>query len=149
MTVETNVNIVSQYKEIVAGMWGVVSFSKLDKPFESYYSELLVESNVRNPWFRDFYQQKFDCSVGKNCSNINITAPPDYKQSILVPLVIDAVYSAAHAIHNSIMDNCPQPAVSHPNNHSCRGQNNTISGEMLANYLYKVCLLYTSPSPRD
>ena len=144
MTVETNVNIASQYKEIVAGMWGVVSFSKLDKPFESYYSELLVESNVRNPWFRDFYQQKFDCSVGKNCSNINMTAHPDYKQSILVPLVIDAVYSVVHAIHNSIIDNCPKPVVWHPNNHSCRGQNNTISGEMLANYLYKVN--FTSPT---
>ena len=144
MTVETNVKTVSKFKEIVAGMWGVVSFSKLDKSFESYYSELLVESNVRNPWFMDFYQQKFDCSVGKNCSNINITAHPDYKQSIFVPLVIDAVYSVVHAIHNSIMDNCPQPVVWHPNNHTCRGQSNTISGEMLANYLYKVN--FTSPT---
>ena len=144
MTVETNVAIVSKYKEIVAGMWGVVSFSKEDESFESYYSELLVESNIRNPWFKKFYKQKFNCSTGKNCSNVSVTSHPDYEQSILVPPVIDAVYSIAHAIHNSIMDNCPKPVVWHPNNRSCQGQNNTISGEMLADYLYNVN--FTSPT---
>ena len=39
------------FKEITAGIWGLVPFSKEDLSFESYYSELLVESNFRNPWF--------------------------------------------------------------------------------------------------
>ena len=138
------VKAAAKFEEIVAGMWGIVPFSKKDISFENYYSELLAESNIRNPWFQDFYQEYFECYLGSNCSNVGVTADPGYQQSILVPLVIDAVYSAAHAIHNSIMDNCPKPVVWHPNNHSCQGHNNTISGEMLANYLYNVN--FTSPT---
>ena len=139
-----DVQTASKFKEIVAGMWGVVPFSKEDKSFNSYYSQHFAESNVRNPWFRHYYQERFDCFIGRNCSNVSITAHPDYQQYVLVPLVIDAVYSVAHALHNSIMDNCPKPVVWYPNNRSCQGQSNTISGEMLANYLYKVN--FTSPT---
>ena len=138
------VQTASKFKDIVAGMWGVVPFSKEDDSFNGYYSQHLAESNVRNPWFWHYYQERFDCHIGRNCSNVSITAHPDYQQYVLVPLVIDAVYSVAHAIHNSIMDNCPQPVVWYPNNHTCQGQSNTISGEMLASYLYKVN--FTSPT---
>ena len=138
------VQTAAKFKEIVVGMWGIVPFSGSDESFVKYYSELLAESNVPNPWFRDFYQEHFDCSIGKNCSNVSITAHPDYQQFVLVPLVIDAVYSVAHAIHNSIMDNCPKPVIWYPNNRSCQGQNNTISGEMIARYLYN--LNFTSPT---
>ena len=139
-----DVHTASKFKDIVAGMLGVVPFSKEDESFNSYYSQHFVESNIRNPWFWHYYQERFDCLIGRNCSNVSITAHPDYQQYVLVPLVIDAVYSVAHAIHNSIMDNCPKPVVWHPNNRSCQGQNNTISGKMLADYLYNVS--FTSPT---
>ena len=42
------------------------------------------------------------------------------------------------------MDNCPKPVVWYPNNRSCQGQSNAISGEMIANYLYNVN--FTSPT---
>ena len=78
----------AKFKEIVAGMWGIVPFSKKDISFEKYYSELLAESNIRNPWFQDFYKEYFECFIGSNCSNVSVTADPDYQQSILVPLVM-------------------------------------------------------------
>ena len=129
--------------KMVAGMWGVVPFT-VDMSFESYYSELLAEFNFRNPWFQNHYQEYFNCFIGRNCSNVSVTAHPDYQQFVLVQPVIDAVYSVAHAIHNSIMDNCPKPVVWYPNNRSCQGQSNAISGEMIANYLYNVN--FTSPT---
>ena len=132
------VQTAAKFKGIVGGMWGVVPLSNRDASFIKYYSELLAESNVRNPWFLDFYQEYFDCFIGRNCGNVSVTADPSYQQFALVSPVIDAVYSVAHAIHNFIMDNCPKPVVWHPNNHSCQGQNNTLSGELLANYLYNV-----------
>ena len=138
-----SVETVVKFKEMVAGMWGVVPFT-VDVSFASYYSELLAESNFRNPWFRNYYQEYFNCFIGRNCSNLSVAAHPNYQQFVLVPPVIDAVYSVVHAIHNSIMDNCPKPVVWHPNNRSCQGQNNSISGEMLANYLYNVN--FTSPT---
>ena len=139
-----SVETVVKFKEMVAGMWGVVPSTKPDVSFENYYSKLFTQSNIRNPWFEDYYQEYFDCFIGRNCSNVSVTSHPDYQQFALVPPVIDAVYSVAHAIHNSIMDNCPKPVVWHPNNRSCQGQNNTISGEMLADYLYNIN--FTSPT---
>ena len=134
-----SVETVVKFKEMVAGMWGVVPFT-VDVSFESYYSELLAESNFRNPWFQNHYQEYFNCFIARNCSNVSVTAHPDYQQFVLVQPVIDAVYSVAYATHNSIMDNCPKPVVWYPNNRSCQGQSNAISGEMIANYLYNVNL---------
>jgi len=127
-------------------MWGVVPFSQTVASFIKYDSKLLAQSNICNPWFHDFYQEYFDCFVGRNCGNVSVTADPSYQQFALVSPVTDAVYSVAHAIHNFIMDNLPKPfnLIWHPNNHSCQGQNNTLSGEMLVNYLYNVN--FTSPS---
>ena len=143
---EASVQSASKFNEIVAGMWGLIPSLKKDMSFENYFSELLPETNVRNPWFQDYYQDRFDCSIGSNCSNVSVTADPDFQQYTFVPLVIDAVYSAAHAIHNCIMDNCPKPVVWHPNNRSCQGQDSTISGEMLLNCLYDVN--FTSPTDK-
>ena len=68
-------------------MWGGVPFT-VDVSFESYYSELLAESNFRNLWFQNHYQEYFNCSVGKNCINVSVTAHPDYQQFALVPPVM-------------------------------------------------------------
>lgn len=29
--------------------------------FDAYYSSLRPHSNTRNPWFREFWQEKFEC----------------------------------------------------------------------------------------
>ena len=62
-----SVETVVKFKEMVAGMWGVVPFT-VDVSFESYYSELLAESNFRNPWFQNDCQEYFNCFIGRNCS---------------------------------------------------------------------------------
>ena len=73
------VQTAAKFKEIVVGMWGVIPFTGPDESFVKYYSELLAESNVCNPWFQDFYQRHFDCSIGKDRSNVSVTAHPDYQ----------------------------------------------------------------------
>ena len=64
-----SVETVVKFTEMVAGMWGVVPFT-VDVSFESYYSELLAESNFRNPWFQNNCQEYryFNCFIGRNCS---------------------------------------------------------------------------------
>ena len=73
------VQTAAKFKEIAVGMWGVIPFTGPDESFVKYYSELLAESNVCNPWFQDFYQRHFDCSIGKDRSNVSVTAHPDYQ----------------------------------------------------------------------
>ena len=66
-----SVETVAKFKEMVAGMWGVVPSTKPDVSFENCYSKLFTQSNIRNPWFQDYYQEYFDCFIGRNCSNVD------------------------------------------------------------------------------
>ncbi|KAK5639566.1 hypothetical protein RI129_012058 [Pyrocoelia pectoralis] len=63
--------------------------------------------NCRNSWFREFWSQHNNCTFDnspKKCTGQEgITG---YEQEGLVPFVVDAVYAAAHAIHNIIQDEC-------------------------------------------
>ncbi|KAF5294721.1 hypothetical protein FQA39_LY00205 [Lamprigera yunnana] len=63
--------------------------------------------NCRNSWFREFWSQHNNCTFdnsSKKCTgNEGISG---YEQEGLVPFVVDAVYAAAHAIHNIIEDDC-------------------------------------------
>ncbi|CAH1377671.1 unnamed protein product [Tenebrio molitor] len=64
-------------------------------------------TNCRNGWFREFWSQHNKCSfdnTSRKCTGDE--AISDYEQEGLVPFVVDAVYAAAHAIHNIIADQC-------------------------------------------
>ncbi|XP_065165928.1 metabotropic glutamate receptor 7 isoform X2 [Atheta coriaria] len=75
--------------------------------------------NCRNVWFREFWSQHNKCSFdpasngdgsdGNQRKCIGTETISDYEQEGLVPFVVDAVYAAAHAIHNLIEEECGQP----------------------------------------
>ena len=122
--------------KVVAGMWGIFPPVKRSEEFHEYFSELRPLSNKRNPWYLDFHQQLFGCT--NNCSNVSATTVKGYRQFTLVPAVIDAVYSVAHAIHEFIQDNCQQPVVWISENQTCVGQTKTFNGQSLLPYIYNV-----------
>uniref|UniRef100_A0A8C5PLC4 Metabotropic glutamate receptor 3 n=1 Tax=Leptobrachium leishanense TaxID=445787 RepID=A0A8C5PLC4_9ANUR len=83
------------------------------KEFDRYFKSLNPYNNHRNPWFKDFWQQKFQCSLhnkvphGKACDkrlNINST---NYEQESKIMFVINAVYAMAHALHQLQRTMCP------------------------------------------
>jgi hypothetical protein len=37
--------------------------------FDEYYFKLNPYTNTRNPWFREFWQQRFNCSIREDYSN--------------------------------------------------------------------------------
>ncbi|GLV42938.1 metabotropic Glutamate Receptor [Carabus blaptoides fortunei] len=68
-----------------------------------------IELNCRNVWFREFWSQHNKCSFDngkypKKCTGTESIS--DYDQEGLVPFVVDAVYAAAHALHDVIRDEC-------------------------------------------
>ena len=131
-----------QYSEITAGRFGFIPLSETIHPFNDYFSKLLPNTNLRNPWFKEFYKQVYKCSI--NCSNVSLTDHSEYKQFSVVPLVIDAVYSVAHALNDFFNDNCNKPLIWFSDNQTCLGQTEELSGKILLEYIKNVS--FTSPT---
>lgn len=139
LTIDSVLEEAAKFPDITSGMWGIAPFSEMDYSFEEYFSRLNPYTNKRDPWFKDYYQELFNCKIAhSNCTNASVTSVPNYRQFTLVPLVIDAVYSVAHAIDAFLKDNCQQPLQWFPHNQTCVGQNQTFTGETLLPYLRAV-----------
>ena len=77
------------------------------KPFYDYFSKLNPLNNSRNPWFREYWEKRFNCNFGNDSSPGSYRCHyPEHRVPVLdrfdakVPFVIDAVFSFAHALHN-------------------------------------------------
>ena len=136
----------ADFSSIVSGMWGVAPLTTKYDKFEEYYSNLTLGTNVRNSFFTEYYQVFYNCIVGINCTNDSITEHPTFEQDSKVPLVVDAIYSVAHAINNFFNENCEQPLVWYQINQTCLGHTNEtrLNGKVLLKYLSNVS--FTSPT---
>ncbi|XP_022243239.1 metabotropic glutamate receptor 8-like isoform X2 [Limulus polyphemus] len=80
------------------------------KDFNRYFKSLRPEMNKRNPWFKPFWEQHFDCKFDNGYADIAFCTGTEtldkYEQEGLVPFVIDAVYAMAHALHHMIKERC-------------------------------------------
>ena len=136
----------AKFQDITIGKWGTAPFSETVPSFDNYYSQLTPATNLRNPWFSEFYERYHDCIIGVNCSNISFVDDPsyNYQQDSFDVHAVDAVYSVAHAINNFLNDNCNQPLVWYPENQTCLGQNRPLNGANLLEYIKTVN--FTSPT---
>ncbi|CAL1293064.1 unnamed protein product [Larinioides sclopetarius] len=74
--------------------------------FDKYFKSLKPNQNIRNPWFREFWEKQFDCVFRKDTEDLRkqklCTGNEDlgefYRQEVLVPMVIDSVDLLARAI---------------------------------------------------
>ncbi|XP_048738559.1 metabotropic glutamate receptor 6-like [Ostrea edulis] len=86
------------------------------KEFDKYFTNLTLENNDRNPWFKEFWQEVFNCTLSngsqtKSCSGneyIGMEGAP-YNQEGLVQFVIDSVYALAIALHTLLTEHCSVP----------------------------------------
>ena len=89
------------------------------KPFYNYFSKLNPLNNSRNPWFKEYWEKRFNCKFGKGPLSGNPRCLfPENRFSVLdrfdakVPFVIDAVFSFAHALHAMHQNICgPVPGL--------------------------------------
>ncbi|XP_067424636.1 metabotropic glutamate receptor 5 [Emydura macquarii macquarii] len=93
---------------------------KLQSPdvkwFDDYYLQLRPETNLRNPWFQEFWQHRFQCQLqgypqentkyNKTC-NSELTLKTQHVQDSKMGFVINAIYSMAYGLHNMQMSLCP------------------------------------------
>ncbi|KAL3220134.1 hypothetical protein MRX96_005524 [Rhipicephalus microplus] len=109
-------------KELLAGLEeqaaGVLSFRnhvEPDEEFEAYYTSLNLRNNVRNPWFREFWESHFQCSLdseGETADQYERKCTGDdslsegYEQDPQIDGVKSAIYLVARALHNMLDDYC-------------------------------------------
>lgn len=93
--------------------------------FDDYMASMTPETNKRNPWFAEYWEEVFDCVLWKNYplitnKSINICSPKlklnpasGYEQESKVQFVVDAVYAFALALHNLQRDLCKSETLCH------------------------------------
>ena len=135
--------LAANYAQVASELWGVLPATSVHAPFDDYYRQLSTSSNKRNPWTQDAFKQLYNCA--RNDCNVS----SDYSQNEKVPLVIDAVYSVAHALRKFISDKCSSPLVWYANNQSCQSHNGVavLNGSVLLQHLMNVS--FTSPTGNE
>ncbi|KAK1786110.1 hypothetical protein P4O66_017835 [Electrophorus voltai] len=78
------------------------------KWFDDYYLKLRPDTNLRNPWFPEFWQHRFHCKLkghpqenpkfNRTCSKRD-SLRQQYAQDTKMGFVINAIYSMAYGLH--------------------------------------------------
>ncbi|XP_067129617.1 metabotropic glutamate receptor 3-like isoform X2 [Centruroides vittatus] len=103
--------------------------------FDTYFVSLTPDNNKRNPWFKEFWKQHFNCTFSNKtaakriCKGENLRTK--YEQEGLVTFVVDAVYAMAYALHNMMQNVCIPPSL------LCKDMN-PPSGKDLLQYIKNV-----------
>lgn len=127
--------------------------------FDEYMASLTPENNRRNPWFGEYWEEVFSCTLRKNspsiertsqqsviggsrgnllnqssmCSpKLRLTAASGYEQESKVQFVVDAVYAFALALNNLRRDLCGRSEG------LCAPMTNYDRGAFYRNYLLNV-----------
>ncbi|XP_039287871.1 metabotropic glutamate receptor 1-like [Nilaparvata lugens] len=120
--------------------------------FDQYYFALNPFNNSRNPWFKEFWQDRFNCSIPANHPGpaANVTHDQQglpvctgkeklsekYKQDPKLSFVIKSIYTVAYGLHNLFKDVCGSNAQG-----PCPGLF-PLNQSLFKNYLMNVSFTY-------
>ena len=133
-----SLDLVHEFREMVAGYFGVAPLAPHVPLFDDYLSQLTIQTNRRNAWFAEFFAAFALCNSSNCDQNASITSLPNYAQDSFVPPMVDAVYAFANALHNFLEENCNFTSGWSWVNQRCPGQKRELNGSTLRQYLGSV-----------
>ncbi|KAK3084145.1 hypothetical protein FSP39_008966 [Pinctada imbricata] len=112
--------------------------------FDKYLEYKTPNTYTFNPWFNEYYEYIYNCSLTGQNSQVppcpskqyGIPRSPNYIQDPYVLYVINAVFSAAIGAHNALFKLCPPPVNSLCNLFATSGERRQeiLNGAKLANF---------------
>lgn len=118
---------------------GAITVSLAEAPspsFKTYFTSLKPGNRSRiNPWFDEFWEKQFRCSLKKNrtsCPKDASLVSHNLRIDDKVPFVIDAVYVVAHGLDKMYKRLCPEQ------NGLCPEMKKTFKGKYLRDLLFNV-----------
>ena len=140
-------DVVKDLESIANGGISIKLHSPKIDDFEEYLSRINPLNNERNPWYKEFWEWRFNCTFDrqmygwiKPCDPSRpdqTIEPQDVEQDAKLGFVVNAVYALAHAFHNMLSDLCENR-----NDFSdCTHINQTINGTMVFSYLRNVTFI--------
>lgn len=136
--------LVEGLEEVAEGAITIELESRFIPDFDEYMKNLTVENNKRNPWFKEYWEDVFQCSVRDEgdtrnsslptCSkNLRLDESVGYLQETKVQFVLDAVYAMAHALHK-VWEHLCEPR----NELYCSAMRDLDGGHLYKKYLLNV-----------
>ena len=128
------------------GILSIIPRSFLSEEFDRYFQSLRP-NNSTNPWFREYWESFFNCSLSSqshrglqecDVENQAISSTLGYRQSAKVTFTIDAVYAFAHAIHKLQQDICEGGPGLCEDILDSRSGDEAIRGDLLLEYLHNI-----------
>ncbi|KRY55768.1 Metabotropic glutamate receptor 5 [Trichinella britovi] len=106
-------DVVAGVEDVAAGGFSFRIYSPRMTQFDSYYFNLTPKNNFRNPWFVDFWEEKFHCSYTESTRNLypkictgNENVSYGYKPDPKLSQVTNAIYTVAYALDAMYNDLC-------------------------------------------
>ena len=138
----------SQYHSSIAtNIIAVIPKYNASRGFDDYFQSLTPQNNAQNPWFTEYWEHTFNCSLNNvstqsawlpRCNMSQKIGPASgYRQNSKVSFTIDAVYAIAHAIDNLQRDECSGDDICDKIVLYSNGRT-SINGELLKRYLQSV-----------
>ncbi|KAJ8026655.1 Metabotropic glutamate receptor 1 [Holothuria leucospilota] len=134
--------VTQDLEEFASGSITIKPHTKEYKQFNDYYFSLDPLNNTLNPWFKPFWEQKFNCRLSDEdngdfqtaslqpCTG-NESLDYQYQQDTKMGSVVNAIYVVANALDNMHRDLCG------PNSSLCTAMD-PVDGRVLLKYLYNV-----------
>ncbi|OWF48826.1 metabotropic glutamate receptor 1-like [Mizuhopecten yessoensis] len=108
-------DVVESIEDAAAGGLSMKLHSPIIPAFDKKFKALNPFLNDRNPWFKEFWQEKFSCTIpgdedakaefiNKTCTGREIHQ--DFVQDSKLGFVVNAMYTMAKALHNMHQDIC-------------------------------------------
>lgn len=137
----------SEYHSIARGMLSVIPRAEESLEFDRYFTSL-HPSNHSNPWFQEFWESRFNCSLSENTCRLDnefiVLSAAEHRQISEATLVIDAVLAFAHALDSIIKTSCTPADTLCPGVMVNQLTGKAVNGELLREHLYEISFNGTS-----